>query len=139
MNREATVYDVVGGGAFFASLCAAFYGRVEQSAILRPLYPDDLTESRRALGGFLAQYFGGPPDYSAERGHPRLRMRHAHLRIGPAERDAWYDAMAAALDETLPLALAGRAGEGDAVRGDALRSAMLEYFARSADWMMNVE
>ena len=38
---------------------------------------------------FLAQYWGGPPTYSEERGHPRLRMRHAPFVIGTLERDAW--------------------------------------------------
>ncbi len=154
MGTDVTVYEIVGGAPFFTSLSAAFYARVETSAVLRPLYPDDLTEARDALAGFLAQYFGGPPEYSASRGHPRLRMRHVHLRIGPAERDAWYGAMAEALDATLPAALAatlaatpgatpaGHTGSGPidgSGLGDAVRSAMLEYFARSADWMMNAE
>lgn len=122
-----TIYDVVGGRSFFAALVGDFYERVERDAVLRPLYPADLTESRDALAAFLAQYFGGPPDYSARKGHPRLRMRHAHVRIGAAERDAWYAAMAAALEST------------GAAFDPALRSAMLEYFARSADWMINSE
>jgi len=118
-----SVYQLVGEQAGMDALVAAFYARVERDHVLRPLYPDDLTNSRRHLALFLAQYFGGPGTYSAERGHPRLRMRHAHIAIGPAERDAWYAAMAAALEEV-------------AVEEPA-RSAMLEYFAGSADWMIN--
>jgi hemoglobin len=38
---------------------------------------------------FLIQYWGGPTTYSDQRGHPRLRMRHAPFRVGPTERDAW--------------------------------------------------
>ena len=46
---------------------------------------------------FLTQYFGGPTTYSEERGHPRLRMRHAPFAIGPEERDHWLVAMRAAI------------------------------------------
>ncbi len=63
------------------------------------MYPDDLTESKRHLALFLAQYWGGPGTYGEERGHPRLRMRHAPFVIGPAERDAWLRHMLGALLE----------------------------------------
>ncbi len=61
------------------------------------MYPDDLTESRAHLALFLSQYWGGPPDYSEQRGHPRLRMRHAPFAIGSAEADAWFRHMTAAV------------------------------------------
>jgi hemoglobin len=48
-----------------------------------------MTEARRHLALFLVQYWGGPPTYNEQRGHPRLRMRHVPFVIGPAERDAW--------------------------------------------------
>jgi hemoglobin len=48
---------------------------------------------------FLMQYWGGPPTYNEQRGHPRLRMRHAPFVIGPAERDAWLRHMHDALRE----------------------------------------
>jgi hemoglobin len=118
-----TVYELIGGQAGMDALVDRFYARVEGDAVLRPLYPTDLDESRRHLALFLAQYFGGPGTYSEQRGHPRLRMRHAHIAIGQAARDAWYEAMAAAIDEV-----------GVA---EPARSAMLEYFAGSADWMIN--
>ncbi len=75
---------MVGGQPFFDALCRAFYARVETDEVLRPLYPPDTAESERSLAAFLGQYFGGPPVYSSVKGHPRLRMRHAHVRIGLA-------------------------------------------------------
>jgi len=57
--------------------------------LLRPLYPEELSESSHHLALFLIQYWGGPGTYNEQRGHPRLRMRHAPFVIGPAERDAW--------------------------------------------------
>jgi hemoglobin len=97
-GSDGSVYEAVGGGAFFVDLVDGFYAGVSTDPLLRPLYPDDLTDSRRHLAGFLTQYWGGPSAYSQERGHPRLRMRHAPFVIGEAERDAWLRHMLASLD-----------------------------------------
>ena len=53
---------------------------------------------------FLIQYWGGPTTYSQQRGHPRLRMRHAPFAIDAAARDAWLARMRAALDSLRPAA-----------------------------------
>jgi hemoglobin len=120
---EVSVYELVGGQPFFDDLVERFYARVERDVALRRIYPEDLEPGKRALAMFLAQYWGGPPEYSAVKGHPRLRMRHARFVIGPAERDAWLAAMLAALDETDAPAEA--------------KSAMREYFAMAATAMIN--
>jgi len=83
------MYERVGGSDFFVALVDRFYVGVAGDPVLRPLYPDDLTDPKAHLAGFLVQYWGGPTTYSDERGHPRLRMRHARFVIGPLERDAW--------------------------------------------------
>jgi hemoglobin len=88
----------VGGEQFFTDLVDHFYLAVAGDPLLRPLYPDDLIESRRHLALFLMQYWGGPSTYNEERGHPRLRMRHAPFVVGPAERDAWLRHMRGAVD-----------------------------------------
>lgn len=94
------LYEAVGGDRFFVDLVAAFYRRVATDPVLRPLYPEeDLTGAQERLTLFLIQYWGGPARYSAQRGHPRLRMRHAPFPIGTAQIDAWLTAMRAALDE----------------------------------------
>jgi len=95
---DGSVYEAVGGRSFFVELVDGFYAGVSADLLLRPMYPDDLTDSRRHLAGFLTQYWGGPSTYSDERGHPRLRMRHAPFAIGIAERDAWLRHMLGALD-----------------------------------------
>lgn len=92
-----TLYEQVGGQPFFERLVDAFYDAVAVDEVLRPMYPEDLTESRRTLVLFLAQYWGGPTTYMDERGHPRLRMRHAPFRITKRARDAWMAAMNSAL------------------------------------------
>src|SRR3954452_3854724 len=86
---------------FFEALVGHFYAGVETDPILRPIYPESaLAGARRRLTLFLAQYWGGPRTYDAERGHPRLRMRHAPFGIGSIERDAWLTCMRAAIAET---------------------------------------
>jgi hemoglobin len=96
---QPTFYDAVGGEETFTRLVRAFYQGVAQDPVLRPLYPeDDLGPAEDRFRLFLMQYWGGPRTYSEERGHPRLRMRHAPFPIGPRERDAWLARMRYALD-----------------------------------------
>jgi hemoglobin len=98
-GRADTFYAAVGGEETFRRLVAAFYEGVADDPVLRPLYPeDDLSAAADRLRLFLMQYWGGPSTYSQERGHPRLRMRHAHFAIGVAARDAWLANMRRALD-----------------------------------------
>jgi hemoglobin len=91
------LYEQVGGDPFFIQLVDSFYDVVELDATLRPMYPEDLSESRRHLTLFLIQYWGGPRTYQQERGHPRLRMRHVPFRVTKEASSAWLAAMATAL------------------------------------------
>lgn len=118
-----TMYERVGGEEFFTSLVDRFYAGVAVDPVLRPLYPDDLAESRAHLAMFLAQYWGGPSHYGELRGHPRLRMRHAPFVIGELERDAWLRHMTGALQA------AALAPEDE--------QEMLAYFEMAANQLMN--
>jgi hemoglobin len=120
---SSTLYDAVGGLETFRRLVDAFYQGVEADPVLRPMYPDDLTESREHLALFLAQYFGGPTTYNEQRGHPRLRMRHLPFQIDAAARDAWLRHMRAAVDT--------------AAIPEPARSVMLAYFQQVADFLVN--
>jgi hemoglobin len=103
VTDEPTLYEAVGGMPFFESLVERFYAGVADDPILRPVYPEeDLAAAQHRLTLFLAQYWGGPRTYDDERGHPRLRMRHAPFAIGPAERDAWLALMREAIASTNP-------------------------------------
>ncbi|MBE9374472.1 globin [Saccharopolyspora sp. HNM0983] len=100
MTSVETFYDQVGGEETFRRIVARFYAEVAEDELLRPLYPEeDLGPAEERLRLFLMQYWGGPHTYSDSRGHPRLRMRHAPFKIGPAERDAWLRCMRIAVDE----------------------------------------
>jgi hemoglobin len=88
-----------GGVAAVTRLVDAFYVHVEADPVLRPMYPEDLAPGKRHLSLFLAQYFGAVDAYSAERGHPRLRMRHAPFPIDPDAAARWAAHMLAAIAE----------------------------------------
>ncbi len=121
-----TVFDRAGGLAFFDRLAEQFYVSVRTDPALLALYPqpDDLGPAQRRLALFLSQYWGGPTTYSDERGHPRLRMRHAAFPIDDAMRDRWLAHMNTALD---------------AVAAPAeLIAEMRNYFVRAADHLRNV-
>ena len=122
-THENSLYQRVGGDAFFFSLVDRFYKGVESDPLLRPLYPADLGPPRRHLALFLAQYWGGPHIYSTERGHPRLRMRHVRFRITPAAREAWLRHMRAAVESS----------EASPADGQAL----LAYFESAATSLLN--
>ncbi|MFV2109850.1 globin [Micromonospora sp. LOL_015] len=94
-----TFFAAIGGEPAFRRLVDEFYAGVATDPLLRPMYPEqDLGPAAERLTLFLMQYWGGPGTYSEQRGHPRLRMRHAPFRIGPAERDAWLTHMRRAVD-----------------------------------------
>ena len=122
LNRS--VYDLAGGEATFRLLVGRFYSRVASDPVLRAVYPEeDLSGATERLTLFLIQYWGGPPAYSEQRGHPRLRLRHQPFAIGQAERDAWLRHMTSAV-ESLDLA-------------PAVREALLDYFETASTAMIN--
>lgn len=93
------LYDVIGEQGI-AGLTASFYRQVPQDATLAPMYPGDaLAASEMHLREFLIFRFGGPRRYIEQRGHPRLRMRHAPFPIDQTARDAWVALMNRAIAE----------------------------------------
>ncbi|HEY2842479.1 MAG TPA: globin [Bryobacteraceae bacterium] len=98
--EEHQVYPLV-GEAGFRRLVAAFYRQVPDDDVLGPMYPqEDLAGAEERLAGFLIYRFGGPPAYIEQRGHPRLRMRHAPFSIDRRARDRWVALMNRALEES---------------------------------------
>lgn len=127
-DSQATPYDEFGGEAFFEPLVAGFYARVADDDLLRPMYPDvDLGPAERRLRMFLIQYWGGPKTYGDERGHPRLRMRHAPFPVTPAAKDRWLLLMGQSLDD-----VATRQ-----ILDPAMREKLWQYLTMAADSMLN--
>src|ERR1700744_4718809 len=128
-SEQQSFYDAVGGAETFAAIVSRFYAQVPEDEILRELYPlDDLDGAEERLRMFLEQYWGGPRTYSDERGHPRLRMRHAPFQIGPFERDAWLRCMHTAVPSVDSKTL-----------DDVHRKALLDYLEMAAHSLVNSE
>jgi len=126
-EQPTSFYDEVGGAETFRAIVSTFYQLVREDEILRPLYPeDDLDGAEERLRMFLEQYWGGPRTYSDQRGHPRLRMRHAPFKVGPLERDAWLRCMHTAVAEVDSRTL-----------DDAHRQVLLNYLEMAAQSMVN--
>ncbi|MEV4630074.1 globin [Micromonospora sp. NPDC049523] len=125
-GTPTTLFEAIGGEPTFRKLVDEFYVGVASDPLLRPLYPEeDLRPAADRMTLFLMQYWGGPNTYSQQRGHPRLRMRHAPFRVGPAERDAWLRAMRRAVDS---LALP-----------QEYEQTLWDYLERAAYFMVNTD
>jgi hemoglobin len=93
-NGHNALFHRVGGAETFDTLVRAFYEGVRDDAVLWPMYPqEDLEGAIWRLSSFLQQYFGGPTSYSEQRGHPRLRMRHAAFKVNPDAKQRWLSHM----------------------------------------------
>jgi hemoglobin len=121
--EEQEIYAAIGQEGF-ERLVAAFYRQVPGDDVLGPIYPaHDLPGAEQRLRDFLIFRFGGPSLYLEQRGHPRLRMRHAPFSIGQIERDRWLRLMNRALEE--------------AMLPEAARQALGTFFASTATFLIN--
>ncbi|MFI7586876.1 globin [Spongisporangium articulatum] len=121
-EQQVTFFEAFGGHEAFHALVEKFYEGVAQDEVLRPMYPEeDLGPAIERLTLFLEQYWGGPTTYSDQRGHPRLRMRHAPFVVNADARDRWLKHMRVAV-QSLNLA-------------PAYESVLWDYLERAA-WSM---
>ena len=121
--EEGRVYSAIGDQGF-ERVVAAFCRQVPGDDILGPIYPaDDLPGAEQRLRDFLIYRFGGPPRYIEQRGHPRLRIRHAPFAIGSAARGRWLQLMDRALAE--------------AMLPDDVTQVLSAFFASTATFLMN--
>jgi len=112
------------GEPLIADVVSAFYRRVPQDDILGPMYPpDDMDGAANRLTSFLIFRFGGSQGYLQERGHPRLRVRHAPFEINQAARDRWFELMDAAI--------------GECQVPEPAASVMRRFLATTASFLMN--
>ena len=124
--RRLTHFDRIGGELGVVSLVDAFYSHMDALPVargIRAMHEHNLDQTKAVLVLYLCEWLGGPRQYSALRGHPRLRMRHTGFAIGNAERDARLACMGAALD--------------DSDRAAALKKELLQGFREIADKMRN--
>jgi len=131
VSEDKSLYEIA-GPEFFVRLVDRFYDGIETDQVLLPLYPEgsDTVAARQRLALFLIQYWGGPDTYMQERGHPRLRMRHAPFVIGALERDRWLMHMAAAIEQTI--------SEVDEAYREHVTTELANYMVNAAEAMRNV-
>lgn len=123
-----TPFSRIGGEAKVRALVERFYDAMDrlepELAALHPLENGKVSRgSRDRFALFLIGWLGGPEDYVRLHGHPRLRMRHGHVTVNSAMRDAWLRCMRQALDE-------------EAVE-PALRAFLDEKFSELASFLRN--
>ncbi len=93
-------YQAAGGEVGIRRLVDAFYDEVDSAPIaahIRAMHPQDLSTSRDKLARFLCGWMNGPNRYREKYGEISIPAAHAHLKIGPMERDAWLTCMQRAL------------------------------------------
>jgi hemoglobin len=120
----------LGGEEAVRRLVESFYDQMAESelelAALHELEGGRVSQrSRDNFGLFLIEWLGGPRQFSATRGHPRLRLRHARVPIGERMRDAWLRCMTRALDE-------------QGIDGD-VRGFLDARFAEVANFLRNIQ
>jgi hemoglobin len=122
-DTVADIYNIIGTKGI-ARFTTAFYHLVSTDDLLRPLYPEaDLSGAETRLRDFLIFRFGGPQHYIAQRGHPRLRLRHAPFPIDQRARDRWVALMTQALEQAeIP---------------PAVHAALLPFFQEVATFLIN--
>lgn len=121
---DSELFDQMGGEQTFTQIAAVFYQQVANDPLLKQMYPEqDLAPAQERLRLFLIQYWGGPESYQQQRGHPRLRMRHAPFKINPEARAHWLQHMQVALASTK--------------LSQMHREMIWDYFERAATSMVN--
>ncbi|MFC5447665.1 globin domain-containing protein [Paenibacillus aestuarii] len=98
-SERNTLYEIMGGAETIRRLVEAFYPKVQKHPLLAPLFPEDLIPVMERQYLFLTQFFGGPPLYSEQYGHPMMRGRHMAFPITYERADAWLSCMKAAMEE----------------------------------------
>lgn len=97
-NKTISRFEIIGEEKLHRLVDALYY-HVANHPELAPIFPDDLTETARKQKQFLTQFLGGPPIYTDEHGHPRLRMRHLPFPVTPRRAQCWLDCMNQAMDD----------------------------------------
>ncbi len=121
-----THFERIGGVEPITQLVERFYARMDtlpEASAIRVLHPADLGPVKEVLVSFLVEWMGGPKNYSAQRGHPRLRMRHMGFPVDAAARDAWMQCMRLAMEET--------------IEDTGLRQQLEQAFFKTADFIRN--
>lgn len=112
-TNEQSMYELMGGADTISRIVESFYNKVQADPLIGPLFPPDITPVMEKQVMFLSQFFGGPPLYTQQYGHPMMRKRHLPFEITQEKATAWLACMSRALqdvgiDESLQKMIIGR-------------------------------
>jgi hemoglobin len=116
------LYDKIGPERLH-ELVERFYDRVFGSPVISHLFQTDKLTIKTKQEAFLTQFLGGPQFYTAQFGHPRMRMRHLPHVITQEAAQEWLRCMKEAI-QTLDLS-------------DDLKVALFNCFPPLAKHMIN--
>lgn len=125
MTIPGTIFEAIGGQSSVDKIVSSLYKHIGKNEKLLPIFPADLEESARKQRLFLTQFFGGPPLYFEDRGHPMLRRRHMDFEITHERKEAWLACMNKALQE--------------AEIEEPYRSAIFQRLTMTAEHMVNTD
>lgn len=100
-----TPYAQLGGEAMVRAFCTRFYALMDSlpgAQACRAVHPPSLARAEQRLYEYLTGWLGGPPLYTSQYGHPRLRMRHMGSAIGREEIEGWLLCFHTAWAEFVP-------------------------------------
>jgi len=117
-----SIYDRL-GEQNLTDLVDNFYDSVYKDERISHLFQNDIVEVKAKQFAFLSQFFGGPPLYAEQYGHPRLRMRHAPHEVTKDGAIAWLENMAHAISK-LPIE-------------EAFKDEIFNRFPQAASHMVN--
>ena len=93
---KETIYERLGHNNL-SQMINTFYDNVLENPLISPLFTNDINEVKRKQKMFLTQFLGGPPLYSDEFGHPRMRMRHMPHEISFDAALEWLECIKSAV------------------------------------------
>ena len=100
MDEVPTLYEWAGGGPAVARMINAFYDRVEQDDLLSVLFPGGVSaDHREHVSVWWSEVLGGPSDYTALGGYPRMLAHHLGLDISVEQRRRFVSLMSMAADD----------------------------------------
>ena len=100
MDEVPTLYEWAGGGPAVARMINAFYDRVELDDLLSVLFPGGVSaDHREHVSVWWSEVLGGPSDYTAMGGYPRMLAHHLGLDISVEQRRRFVSLMSMAADD----------------------------------------
>ncbi|HEV8125524.1 MAG TPA: group II truncated hemoglobin [Gemmatimonadales bacterium] len=99
-KHPPSLYEWAGGQPALERLTTRFYENVAQDPLVGPLFAKMDERHPRFVAQFIAEVFGGPTAYSAERGgHPHMIRAHMERHLSEQQRRRWFDLLLSTADE----------------------------------------